>query len=204
MIIEDCIKKLMKIDSLQIATVDKNGSPQIRVISARIFNNTTMYFLTAKGKSFVKEMENNRNIAIIGFDEKENDMIRITGIVEKVSQEEQLKWRNKIYETYPYLENVYPNETKNINIIYKIENYNMEYFTLSTHPITRQYFAIGNTKIKFKGFKIGNECINCGTCKTVCPQNVITEGTPFVIQQEHCLHCGNCFDNCPVNAIKEF
>ena len=57
MTIEDCIKKLMKIDSLQIATVDKNESPQIRVISARIFNNTTMYFLTAKGKSFVKEME---------------------------------------------------------------------------------------------------------------------------------------------------
>ena len=121
MTIEDCIKKLMKIDSLQIATVDKNESPQIRVISARIFNNTTMYFLTAKGKSFVKEMENNRNIAIIGFDEKENDMVRITGIVEKVSEDEQLKWRNKIYETYPYLENVYPNETKNINVIYKIE-----------------------------------------------------------------------------------
>ena len=30
---------------------------------------------------------------------------------------------------------------------------------------------------------------------------VDSEGTPFVIRQEHCLHCGNCYENCPVKAV---
>ena len=83
-----------------------------------------------------------------------------------------------------------------------IRDYTIEYFCLSTRPITREYFAVGNAQINPKGYIITDACIGCGTCQTVCPQNVITEDTPFVIDAHHCLQCGNCAENCPAQAIE--
>lgn len=202
MTIDGCIEKLMGIDSLEAATVDQEGNPQVRVVSARYFEGTTMYFLTARGKAFARQMENNPHVAIIGFDEKANDMVRLTGIVERVPEKEQEHYRTKMYELQPYLEHVYPGETKRIDVMYRITEYTLEYFTLATHPISREYFEIGKTKRYPKGYLITDRCIGCGICQTVCPQKVITEGTPFKIQQNHCLQCGNCFENCPASAIE--
>ncbi len=201
MTIANCIEKLMKIDSLEIATVDEGGQPHLRVISARYFDGTTMYFLTARGKAFARQLEKNGNIAVIGFDEAANDMVRLTGQAVRVPESEQRACRDRVYEVYPYLENVYPGETKEIDVIYKLESYAMEYFTLATHPITREYFEVGSAAREKKGYRIGEDCIGCGTCQSVCPQQVIAEGSPFIIDEDHCLQCGNCFENCPVQAI---
>ena len=46
------------------------------------------------------------------------------------------------------------------------------------------------------------ESIGCGTCRDVCPQQCISEGKPYKIQQEHCLHCGLCKEQCPAGAIQ--
>jgi len=202
MTLNDCLEKMMKIDSLEIATVDERGCPHLRVVSARIFDGTAMYFLTARGKAFARQLEKNPNVAVIAFDEPANDMVRLSGRAERVPESEQIKWRTAVYETYPYLENVYPGETKEIDVIYRISDYALEYFTLSTHPITREYFEVGSARREKKGYRISEECIGCATCQSVCPQNVITEGTPFVIDEAHCLQCGSCFENCPVQAIQ--
>ena len=202
MTIQSCIAKLMNIDSLEIATVDKDGGPRLRVISARYFEGTDMYFLTARGKAFARQLEDNPNVAVIGFDEAANDMVRLTGKAERVPDSEQVEKRNRVYAVYPYLENVYPGETKEIDVIYRLTGYAMEYFTLKTHPITREYFEIGGAEREKKGYRITDDCIGCGTCQSVCPQNVITEGTPYVIDGPHCLQCGNCFENCPAQAIE--
>ena len=203
MTIENCIEKLMKIDSLEIATVDANGMPHVRVISARYFDGTDMYFLTARGKAFAKQLEQNGNVAVIGFDEAANDQVRLTGKAERVPEAGQLASRNRMYEVYPYLENVYPGETKEIDVMYRISDYALEYFSLATHPVTRVFFEVGGAARERKGFRIGDSCIGCGTCQRNCPQQVISEGTPFVIAQEHCLMCGNCYEHCPVQAIEE-
>ncbi len=204
MTIEECIAKLTYtgIDSLEIATVDENGYPQVRVVSARFFEGTTMYFLTSRGKAFVRQMENNPHVAVIGFDEKANDMVRLTGVAEKVPEEEQIKYRTKMYEYQPYLENVYPGETKNIDVMFRISKYTLEYFTLATHPIEREYFEVDGAERYPKGYFITDRCIGCGTCQGVCPQKSISSGAPFVIQQKHCLQCGNCYEHCPVQAIE--
>ena len=47
----------------------------------------------------------------------------------------------------------------------------------------------------------GGECIGCGKCAQICPQQCVAPGTPYHIAQEHCLHCGNCFEQCPVQAV---
>jgi ferredoxin len=133
---------------------------------------------------------------------KYKETIRVSGRAVEVLKEEQIKWRDILYQEQPYLENVYPGESKNIDTIFVIKDYTIEYFYLSTRPITREYFVVGNAVLKSKGYVISDDCIGCGTCQTVCPQGVIKEGNPYVIAQKHCLQCGNCFENCPVQAVQ--
>ena len=44
-----CIKKLSYVGVLDFATVDEDGAPQVRNISAIHYEGTDIYFLTARG-----------------------------------------------------------------------------------------------------------------------------------------------------------
>lgn len=196
-----CLKKLGYVGVLDFATVDEEGAPQVRNISAIHFEGTDIYFLTARGKYFASQLKRDGRIQILGYT-KYKETIRLSGKAIEVPESDQKKWRDMLYQEQPYLENVYPGETKEIDTMFVIRDYTIEYFCLSTRPITREYFAVGNAQIKPKGYMITENCIGCGTCQSVCPQNVITEGSPFVIDAHHCLQCGNCAENCPVQAIE--
>ncbi|MBR2663103.1 MAG: 4Fe-4S binding protein [Clostridia bacterium] len=196
-----CLKKLGYVGVLDFATVDEEGAPQVRNISAIHFEATDIYFLTARGKYFASQLKRDGRVQILGYT-KYKETIRVSGKAIEVPESEQKKWRDVLYLEQPYLENVYPGETKEIDTMFVILDYTIEYFCLSTRPITREYFAVGNVQIKPKGYVVTENCIGCGTCQGVCPQNVITEGSPFVIDAHHCLQCGNCAENCPVQAIE--
>ena len=196
-----CLKKLGYVGVLDFATVDEEGAPQVRNISAIHFKGTDIYFLTARGKYFASQLKRDGRVQILGYT-KYKETIRLSGKAVEVPESEQKKWRDVLYQEQPYLENVYPGETKNIDTMFVIRDYTIEYFCLSTRPITREYFAVGNAQIKPKGYRITDACIGCGTCQGVCPQNVITEGGPYEIDANHCLQCGNCAENCPVQAIE--
>lgn len=196
-----CLKKLGYVGVLDFATVDEEGAPQVRNISAIHFEGTDIYFLTARGKYFASHLKRDGRVQILGYT-KYKETIRLSGKAVEVPESEQKKWRDVLYQEQPYLENVYPGETKNIDTMFVIRDYTIEYFCLSTRPITREYFAVGNAQIKPKGYRITDACIGCGTCQGVCPQNVITEGSPYEIDANHCLQCGNCAENCPVQAIE--
>ncbi|MBF0406836.1 MAG: 4Fe-4S binding protein [Candidatus Riflebacteria bacterium] len=49
-------------------------------------------------------------------------------------------------------------------------------------------------------YKITEDCMGCGSCLSICPQNAIKEGEPFIITSK-CNNCGECEDVCPVEAI---
>lgn len=196
-----CIKKLGYVGVLDFATVDADGAPQVRNISAIHYEGTDIYFLTARGKYFASQLKKDGRIQILGYT-KYKETIRLSGKAYEVSEDEQLKWRDVLYKEQPYLENVYPGETKNIDTMFCIKDYTIEYFCLSTRPITREYFVIGNGILKPKGYIITDSCIECGTCQGVCPQSVISEGSPYLIDAKHCLQCGNCYENCPAEAIE--
>ena len=198
---QTCLKKLGYVGVLSFATVDHNGNPQVRNISAIHYEPDAIYFFTARGKDFCKELLDTEKVQILGYT-MYKEMIRLTGTVKPAPEEEQEKWRDIIFNEQPYLSNVYPGDTRSIGIIFCIRDMSIEYFNLGVNPIFRESYVIGNAAIQPKGYPISDECIGCGTCQTVCPQQAIEEGSPYSIRQNNCLHCGNCFEHCPVSAIK--
>lgn len=195
---ELCLQKLEWIGILHVATVDAHNRPQVRCVSAIHFEHDAIYFFTARGKSFARQLEASGWVQLEGLT-KFKEMIRLSGKVSKAS--EQKKWMDKIFEEQPYLVNVYPRDTREIGVIYCIKTATIEYFNLGVHPIDRRYFTLGDARWEPKGYEIGDDCIGCGTCQSVCPEDAIDEGSPFVIRQQNCLQCGNCFEHCPVEAI---
>lgn len=195
-----CLKKMELVGVLDFATVDSEGAPQIRNISAIHYEENALYFFTARGKNFCKELMEDGRVQILAYT-KYKEMIRLSGKAYAVAEEEQVKWRDIIFEEQPYLANVYPGDTRNIGIIFCIDKAEIEYFNLGVNPIFRETYKLGDVKMKEKGFYITDSCIGCGVCVKNCPQRCIQEGTPFTIHQNHCLHCGSCYEKCPVKAV---
>lgn len=53
-------------------------------------------------------------------------------------------------------------------------------------------------------YKISDECIECGACASVCPNDAISEGDgKYEINPDLCISCGACADQCPMSAISE-
>ena len=195
-----CLKKMQLVGVLAFATVDGDGAPQIRNISAIHYEDNALYFYTARGKNFCRELLEDGRVQILCYT-RFKEMIRLSGKAYAVAADEQEKWKNIIFEEQPYLANVYPGDTRDIGIIFCIDKAEVEYFNLGVNPIFRDTYTLGDAKPREKGYIITDACIGCGTCERNCPQRCIEEGMPYTIRQNNCLHCGNCYEKCPVKAV---
>ena len=198
---ETCLKKLSYVGVLSFATVDEMGAPQIRCVSAIHYEPDAIYFFTARGKDFCRELQRDGRVQVLGYT-KYKEMIRLSGVARAVSQQEQEHWRSVIFAEQPYLSNVYPGDTQSIGIVFSIRAMSIEYFNLGVNPIFREVYSVRRGAVRPKGYFITDGCIRCGKCQSVCPQRSIDAGNPYRIRPQHCLHCGNCFEHCPVKAIR--
>lgn len=195
-----CLQKLQYVGVLAFATVDAAGAPQLRNISAIHYEPDAIYFFTARGKDFCRELLTDGRVQALGYT-RYKEMIRLSGRAVPVPQEEQTRWIETIFSEQPYLANVYPGDTRDIGIVFVIRQATIEYFNLGVRPIFRETYSVNGGQAAPKGYRITDACIGCGRCAANCPQSCITPGQPYAIQPQHCLHCGNCFEHCPVQAI---
>ena len=109
----------------------------MRNISAIHYEPDAMYFFTARGKDFCRELLSDGRVQILGYT-KYKEMIRVTAKAEPAPGDEQKQWIDTIFREQPYLENVYPGDTRDIGIVFMIRRAQIEYFNLGVHPIFRE------------------------------------------------------------------
>lgn len=199
---QTCLKKLQYVGVLNFATVGLDGTPQVRCISAIHYEQNALYFFTARGKAFCRELLHGGQVQILAYT-RYKEMIRISAKAVPAEEAEQKNYMDLIFQEQPYLEHVYPGKTREIGIIFAVRDMQIEYFNLGVNPIFREQYFVGNGQVKQNGYEITSRCIGCGICVKGCPQQCIQRGTPYRITQEHCLHCGSCLEHCPAKAIIE-
>ena len=196
---QDCLEILRSVKDAAFATVDGKGCPQVRIIDVMLVEEEKLYFCTARGKDFYRQLTASGQMAVTALN-PEYQMVRLSGKARRLT--EQKKWIDRIFEENPSMKEVYPGDSRYILEPFCVEEGEIEFFDLGKSPIVRASFAIGSAQIRRKGFEITDACIGCGKCQKNCPQQCIRAGAPYVISQEHCLHCGLCCENCPVGAIE--
>ena len=185
-----------------VATVDENGLPVTCAIDMMDSDENGLYFLTAKGKNFYKRLIDKQYIALTamkGDDTMSSVAVSVRGKVREIGNDK----IPYLFEKNEYMNDIYPTEeSRKALTVFQIYEGDGEWFDLSKKPIERASFVFGKSEETASGYFINDECIACGSCIPVCPQNCIEIKDIAVINQSHCLHCGNCFDICPVGAVE--
>lgn len=196
-----------EIHSTVFATVDEAGLPVARVIDIMLADEDSLYFITAKGKAFYRQLMDRRYVAVSGMTGGEGSMekkaVSVRGRVMNVGQ----CLLERVFEENPYMAEIYPTpESRRALEVFRLYEGEGEYFDLSAKPIVRQSFFLGAGNGREKAqwdYYITADCDGCGLCLEKCPQNCIDSGAvPFKIAGEHCLHCGNCVEVCPRGAAR--
>lgn len=202
--------KLLKdeIHSTVFATVDEKGLPAARVIDIMLVDNDSLYFITAKGKEFYRQLTERKFAAISGMTAGEGSLSRkavsVCGKVRCIGKERLAE----VFAVNSYMAEIYPSvESRQALEVFQMYEGKGDFFDLSTKPITRAVFYLGEKRgsgIGEKGFYITQNCRGCGKCYDVCPQKCIEcmDGR-MVILQENCLHCGNYRALCPFGAVEK-
>ncbi|WP_066645441.1 4Fe-4S binding protein [Christensenella timonensis] len=193
---KEYLQMIREVKDCAFATVDESGKPEVRIIDVMMVEDDCLYFLTARGKNFYRQLLDQEFVALTGLT-KNWEMLCLRGKVKQVEQD----YLRPIFEQNPSMNEVYPGDSRNILEVFCLYEGQGEYFNLSQTPVFRETFLVGKQEETYKGFLITDGCIECGTCASVCPQQCIKAGTPYVIRQENCLHCGLCAETCPVTAI---
>lgn len=184
------------------ATVDENGLPVTAAIDMMDYDETGLYFLTAKGKSFYGRLKRQGYIALTGM-KGESTLSCVAVSVRGRVRELGYKPLPRLFRKNPYMNEIYPTaESQKALTVFQLYEGSGEWFDLSRKPIERASFSFGMESEDAQGYEISTDCIGCGTCGTVCPQNCIDFSvTPAVIIQKNCLRCGNCMTSCPLHAV---
>lgn len=194
------IKLLVEeIHSTTVATIGTDGHPQTRIIDMMYYDEDGVYFLTAKGKTFYDQLLEQGFIAISAT--KDKKAVSLRGRIKGIGK------RNLdiMFEKNPYMKEIYPGNTREALEVFCQYEAQGEYFDISNpSKIVRESISIGDAADVKTGYYVGNDCIGCKLCYSVCPQKCIdVSKKPVEIDQSHCLHCGRCAEICPKQTIKK-
>lgn len=203
-----------EIHSTVFSTLDMSGRPHTRIIDIMLIDDDSLYFITAKGKRFYEELKSQSFAAVSGVtvgngsDAAHATMEKISISIRGKVTEVGASMVDEVFRENPYMAEIYPDVCSRMALtVFRLTDGEGEYFNLTTKPITRASFVLGNgldgnRSIHQHGYYITDQCRECKLCCYKCPQKCIDiTKSPFVIKLENCLHCGNCMAACPFDAV---
>ena len=187
------------IHSTTVATIAPDSHPQTRVIDMMLWDDKGVYFLTAKGKAFYTQLMEQKYIALSAT--KDKISISLRGRIQNIGSEK----LDEIFEKNTYMQSIYPGDTREALEVFRLYDAEGEFFDISDPShVARDSITVGKRDPAFSGYLVGDKCIGCKLCFSVCPQKCIDiSHTPVVIDQHHCLHCGRCAEICPKQTIQK-
>lgn len=188
-----------ELHSATVATIGEDGHPVTRTIDMMLWDDEGVYFLTAKGKAFYSQLMEQKFIALSATKDKKSVSLR--GKIENIGSEK----LDEIFEKNTYMQGIYPDNTRTALEVFRLYEATGEYFDISDPGhVSRESITIGEPEETKTGYFVGNACIGCKLCYSVCPQKCIDiTKKPVVIDQSRCLHCGRCAEICPKQTIKK-
>lgn len=188
-----------QLHSATVATIGADGHPQTRIIDMMLWDDAGVYFLTARGKAFYTQLTRQGYAAVSATGGKVSVSLR--GRVRSVGRQK----LDEIFEANPYMEAIYPGDTRAALEVFCLYEAQGEYFDIrDPAKVRRDRFAIGGAQPAAGGYFVGAGCIGCKLCYSVCPQKCIDiSQKPVVIDQSRCLHCGRCAEICPRQVIRK-
>ena len=173
-----------KIHSAVFATVDSKGRPATCAIDIMDYDESGLYFLTARGKNFYDRLKANENIAFTAMKGKDTlscIAVSVQGKAKEIGSEK----LPDLFRKNPYMEKIYPDvRSRSALTVFKIYEGTGEWFDLSRQPIERASFSFGGAQTRKTGYFVTDNCIGCKLCYSKCPQKCIDIGVkPVVIQQ---------------------
>ncbi len=186
------------IHSTVVATIGEDGRPVTRVIDIMLYDEAGLYFLTARGKDFYRQLMEQGYVSLSSIKDKRS--ISLRGRVRSIGSDR----LDEIFEKNSYMQRIYPEGTRDALEVFQLYDATGEFFDISDPSnVTRGGIVIGDAVVPATGFFVGNGCTGCGSCLEACPQRCIdTSQVPAAIDQGHCLHCGRCVPACPAGAIE--
>ena len=187
-----------------VATVDDAGLPVTAAIDMMDYDDSSLYFLTAKGKGFYDRLKKREFLAFTamkGEDTMSTVAVSIRGKVRELGSE----LLPRLFEKNSYMAEIYQTEeSKSALTVFQIYEGTGEWFDLSKKPIERASFTFGGAEKVEEGYFATDKCIGCKLCYSKCPQKCIDISVkPVIIHQNNCLHCGNCYEICPAGAVEK-
>lgn len=190
------------IHTVVMATVDDGGNAVTCAVDIMDCDAGGLYFLTARGKSLYARLKTRPHVSLTGI--KGDSMltrvaVSVSGCIEELGREE----LSTLLDKNRYMYKIYPDEASRTALAaFRLYRGKGEIFDLSKLPVVRHDFVFGGQPAAEYGYSITKECVLCGKCREVCPQNCIIFGDSGArIDGKHCLRCGNCKAVCPCGAV---
>ncbi|MBQ1493075.1 MAG: pyridoxamine 5'-phosphate oxidase family protein, partial [Blautia sp.] len=137
-----------EIHTTVVATVDEEGLPVTAAIDMMDTDGSSLYFLTAKGKSFYDRLRRHPFLALTalkGEDTMSSVAISLRGKVRELGYEK----IPELFEKNPYMKSIYQTEeSMRALTVFQIYEGSGEWFDLSKKPIERSSFTFGEAQGK--------------------------------------------------------